>query len=114
MNLFVGARLELPWVSPFLQVSKGVGEFDALAVGGGVELTLRERSGTPSSPEPMRFALTPYLVNNIAGDVRSGRGSAWACRWPSFRGGTSASSWMESCMGTSSVTKTWPASSRKA
>jgi len=73
MNLFAGARLELPWVSPFLQVSKGVGEFDALAVGGGVELTLRERSGTPSSPEPMRFALTPYLVNNIAGDVQSGR-----------------------------------------
>jgi opacity protein-like surface antigen len=73
MNLLAGARLELPWVSPFLQVSKGVGEFDALAVGGGIELTLRERSGTPSSPEPMRFALTPYLTNNVVGDVQSGR-----------------------------------------
>lgn len=73
MNLLVGARLELPWVSPFLQVTKGVGEFDALAIGGGLELSLRERSGTPSSPDPMRFAVTPYLANNVVGDVQSGR-----------------------------------------
>jgi hypothetical protein len=73
MNLLAGARLELPWVSPFLQVTKGVGEFDAFTVGGGVELTLLERSEKPSSPEPMRFALTPYMANNIAGDVQSGR-----------------------------------------
>lgn len=73
LNLLAGARLQLPWVSPFIQVTKGVGEFDALAVGGGVELTLRERSGPPSSPQPMRFAATPYLANNIVGDVQSGR-----------------------------------------
>src|SRR5690349_17187715 len=49
MNLLIGARLELPYVSPFVQVTKGVGEFDALAVGGGLELSLRERKGTPSA-----------------------------------------------------------------
>lgn len=73
MSLFAGARLDLPWVSPFFQVTKGIGEFDAVAVGGGLEVSLHERSGTPSSPEPMRFAVTPYLANNIVGDVQSGR-----------------------------------------
>jgi hypothetical protein len=73
MNLLVGARLELPWVSPYLQVTKGVGELDAVAVGGGLELSLRERSGGPSSPDPMRFAVTPYMANNVVGDVQSGR-----------------------------------------
>jgi outer membrane protein W len=73
LNLLAGVRLDLPWVSPFLQVTKGVGEFDAVAVGGGLELSLRERSGTPSSPDPMRFAVTPYLANNVVGDVQSGR-----------------------------------------
>src|SRR6188768_3355209 len=28
MNLIAGTRLELPWVSPFVQVTKGIGEFD--------------------------------------------------------------------------------------
>lgn len=73
MNVLGGARLDLPWVSPFLQVAKGVGEFDAFTVGGGVELSLRERSGTPSAPERMRVALTPYMSNNVVGDVQSGR-----------------------------------------
>jgi hypothetical protein len=73
LNLLAGARLALPWVSPFLQVSKGFGELDAVTVGGGVELTLLERSGAPSLPKPMGFAATPYMVNNIAGDVQSGR-----------------------------------------
>lgn len=73
MILLAGARLDLPWVSPFLQVSKGIGEFDALAVGGGLEVSLRERSGTQSSPEPMRFTATPYMANNVVGDVQSGR-----------------------------------------
>jgi outer membrane protein W len=73
MNLVAGARLDLPWVSPFLQVTKGIGEFDAVAVGGGLEVSLRERSGTRSSPDPMRFAVTPYMANNIVGDVQSGR-----------------------------------------
>ena len=73
MNLLAGARLELPWVSPFLQVTKGIGEFDALAVAGGLELHLRDQSGTRSSPEPMRFAVTPDLANNVVGDVQSGR-----------------------------------------
>jgi outer membrane protein W len=73
MMLLAGARLDLPWVSPFLQVTKGIGEFDAVGVGGGLEVSLHERSGTQSSPEPMRFAVTPYLANNIVGDVQSGR-----------------------------------------
>lgn len=73
MNLLAGARLQLPWVSPFVQVTKGVGELDALAVGGGVELTVREQSGPRSAPEPMTFAVTPYLSNNVVGDVQSGR-----------------------------------------
>jgi hypothetical protein len=73
MNLLAGARLDLPWVSPFVQVTKTVGELDAFAVGGGLELSLRERSGTQSAPEPMRFAVTPYFANNIVGDVQSGR-----------------------------------------
>lgn len=73
MNLLAGARLELPWVSPFLQVTKGIGEFDAVAIGGGLELSVRERSGTPSSPDPMLVAVTPYLANNVVGDVQSGR-----------------------------------------
>lgn len=73
MSLLAGTRLDLPWVSPFLQVTKGVGEFDAFTVGGGVEVTLRERGGAPSSPEPMRLALTPYMANNVVGDVQSGR-----------------------------------------
>lgn len=73
LNLLAGARLELPWVSPFLQVTKRVGELDAVAVGGGVELTLGERAGAPSAPEPMGFAVTPYLANHVVGDVQSGR-----------------------------------------
>jgi outer membrane protein W len=73
MVLLAGARLELPWVSPFFQVTKGIGELHALAVGGGIEVSLHERSGTQSSPEPMRFAVTPYLANNVVGDVQSGR-----------------------------------------
>lgn len=73
MNLLAGARLELPWVSPFFQVTKRVGELDAFAVGGGVELTLRDRAGAASAPEPMRFAVTPYLANNVVGDVQPGR-----------------------------------------
>jgi opacity protein-like surface antigen len=73
MNLLAGARLELPWVSPFFQVMKGVGELDAFTIGGGLELSLRERAGAPSAPPPMRFAVTPYLANNVAGDVQSGR-----------------------------------------
>jgi outer membrane protein W len=73
MNLLAGARLDLPWVSPFLQVTKGVGEFDAFTVGAGLEVSLRERSGPWSAPDPMRFAVTPYLANNIVGDVQSGR-----------------------------------------
>jgi hypothetical protein len=73
LNLLAGARLELPWVSPFLQVTKRVGELDAIAVGGGVELTLRERAGAPSAPEPMSFAVTPYLANHVVGDVQAGR-----------------------------------------
>jgi hypothetical protein len=73
LNLIAGARLELPWVSPFLQLTQGIGELDALAVGGGLELTLHERSGTSSLPESMRFAVTPYLANNVVGDVQSGR-----------------------------------------
>ncbi|MDF3069023.1 MAG: hypothetical protein K0R38_4624 [Polyangiaceae bacterium] len=73
MNLLAGARLQLLWVSPFVQVTKGVGELDALAVGGGVELTVREESGARAAPQPMSFAATPYLANNVAGDVQSGR-----------------------------------------
>lgn len=73
MNLLAGARLDLPWVSPFLQVTKGIGEFDAITIGGGLQVSLRERSGTQSSPDPMRFAVTPYLANNVVGDVQSGR-----------------------------------------
>ena len=73
MNLLAGARLQLPWVSPFVQVTKGVGELDALAVGGGVELTLREQSGARAAPPPMSLLVTPYLANNVVGDVQSGR-----------------------------------------
>jgi hypothetical protein len=73
LNLLAGARLELPWVSPFVQVAKQVGEFDAFAVGGGVDLTLTERSGAASAPDPMGLAVTPYLANNVLGDVQPGR-----------------------------------------
>jgi len=73
MLLLAGARLDLPWVSPFLQVTKGIGEFHALAVGGGLQVSLHERTGAQSSPEPMRFAVTPYLANDVVGDVQSGR-----------------------------------------
>jgi outer membrane protein W len=73
LNLIAGARLDLPWVSPFVQMTKSVGEFDAFVVGGGIELTLLERGGTASAPEPMRFAVTPYMANNVVGDVQSGR-----------------------------------------
>lgn len=73
MMLLAGARLHLPWVSPFLQVTKGVGELGAVAVGGGFALSLREKSGVRSTPAPMRFAVTPYLANNVVGDVQPGR-----------------------------------------
>jgi hypothetical protein len=73
LNLLAGARLGLPWLSPFVQVTKTVGEIDPLAISGGVELTLRKRSAQPTAPTPMRFAATPYLTNNIIGDVQSGR-----------------------------------------
>jgi outer membrane protein W len=73
LNLLAGARLQLPWVSPFVQVTKGVGELDALAVGGGIELTLREPHEAPAAPKPLRFAATPYVANNAVGDVQSGR-----------------------------------------
>jgi opacity protein-like surface antigen len=73
LNLLAGARLQLPWVSPFIQVTQRISELDAFSVGGGVELTLRERAGAPSAPAPMRVAATPYLANNVTGDVQSGR-----------------------------------------
>jgi opacity protein-like surface antigen len=73
MNLLAGARLDLPWVSPFLQVTKTIGELDSFAVGGGLELAVHEKSGAADLPEPMRFVATPYLDNNVAGDVQSGR-----------------------------------------
>lgn len=73
MNLLAGARLALPWVSPFVQVTQRVSELDGFTVGGGLELSLRERVGTPSAPEPMRFQITPYLSNHVIGDVQSGR-----------------------------------------
>lgn len=73
LTLLAGARLDLPWVSPFFQVSKGIGELDALAVGGGLAVKLRERSGPQTSPEPMTVAITPYMANNVVGDVQSGR-----------------------------------------
>ena len=73
LNLLAGARLRLPWVSPFVQITKGVGEFDALALGGGIELTLREKQDAPAAPKPLRFSASPYVANNAAGDVQSGR-----------------------------------------
>jgi opacity protein-like surface antigen len=73
LNLLAGARLQLPWVSPFFQATKGVGELDALAVGGGIVLTLREQQAAPAAPKPLRFAATPYVANNAFGDVQSGR-----------------------------------------
>jgi hypothetical protein len=54
-------------------MTKSVGEFNAFVIGGGVELTLLERGGTAPPPEPLRFAVTPYMANNVVGDVQSGR-----------------------------------------
>lgn len=73
LNLLAGARLRLPWVSPFVQVTKTVGELGAVAVGGGLELTLSETQEARTAPKPLRFAASPYVANNAAGDVQSGR-----------------------------------------
>ena len=40
MNLIAGACLDLPLVSPFAQVTKGIGEFDLLSIGGGLAIAL--------------------------------------------------------------------------
>ena len=40
MNLIAGACFDLPLVSPFAQVTKGIGEFDLLSVGGGLVVAL--------------------------------------------------------------------------
>ena len=71
--LLAGARVALPWVSPFLQVSQRIGEFHSFTVSGGVEVALHERRETADPPPPPRFAVTPYVDNNVIGDVQSGR-----------------------------------------
>jgi hypothetical protein len=51
MNLIAGACFDLPLVSPFAQVTKGVGEIDLLSIGGGVAVALggdREWTGCGS------------------------------------------------------------------
>ncbi len=73
LNLLVGARLQLPWVSPFVQLTQAVGELDDVAVGGGIELNLSEKQDAPAAPKPLRFAASPYVANDVAGDVQSGR-----------------------------------------
>jgi hypothetical protein len=40
MNLIAGACLDLPLVSPFAQVTKGIGEFELLSIGGGLAIAL--------------------------------------------------------------------------
>jgi hypothetical protein len=40
MNLVAGACLDVPFVSPFVQVVKGIGEFDPLSVGAGFMIAL--------------------------------------------------------------------------
>lgn len=73
MNLIAGVRLNLPWVSPYLQVTKSVGEFDAFFVGGGVELSLFQMKESSPLPQMKRFIITPYMANHMAGKVQSGR-----------------------------------------
>jgi opacity protein-like surface antigen len=72
-TLLGGARLDLPWVSPFVQVAKSFGEFDALTASAGIAIRLREKHGALVPPELARFAITPYFASNVAGDVQSGR-----------------------------------------
>ena len=72
-TLLAGARLNLAWVSPFVQVAKSIGEFDALTTTAGVVFRLREKRGTTAPPEPPHFAITPQIDNNVVGDVQSGR-----------------------------------------
>jgi opacity protein-like surface antigen len=74
MHFLGGARLDLPYVSPFVQVAKGIGEYDLLTVGGGLAFRLRDKRGTAPPPVPARFAITPYIANDVAGDVQSGHG----------------------------------------
>ena len=40
MNLIAGACFDSPLVSPFAQVTKGIGEFELLSIGGGVAIAL--------------------------------------------------------------------------
>jgi hypothetical protein len=40
MNLVAGACVEVPFVSPFVQVTKQLGEFDPLSLGGGLVIAL--------------------------------------------------------------------------
>ncbi|WP_018626305.1 outer membrane beta-barrel protein [Niabella aurantiaca] len=73
MNLIAGIRFNFPWVSPYLQVKKNLGEFDGTFLGGGIELKLRQRSESISLPQMKRFIVTPYMANNVAGSVQPGR-----------------------------------------
>ena len=45
INLLAGACFDLPLVSPFAQVTKGIGEFDLLTVGGGLVVALGDDRG---------------------------------------------------------------------
>jgi hypothetical protein len=73
MKVIAGARLDLPWVSPYVQLEQGIGEYHLSAVTGGIAFRARERRGTAQPPEPLRFSITPYIANHIAGDIQSGR-----------------------------------------
>ncbi len=77
MNLLAGVRLELPLLSPYVQVTKGIGELDPLSIGGGIAVTLHEKGETRDAPVPvpmpMRFAATLYIDDNVLGDVQPGR-----------------------------------------
>lgn len=73
MKLLAGARLDLLWVSPYVAIEQGIGEYHLTAVAVGLAFHVRERHGIAAPPALPRLALTPYIANNVAGDVQSGR-----------------------------------------
>lgn len=73
VNLVAGAAFDLGPVSPYVQVTQGLGEFDLRTVGAGLLVHARTRRGDAAPPPPARWVVTPYADNNALGDVQSGR-----------------------------------------
>jgi len=72
-NVVAGARLDLGRFSPYVQATQGIGDIQLRTLTAGCSSRSRTaRLGSRPLPDA-RVTVTPYITNNVAGDVQSGR-----------------------------------------